>query len=300
MRVHGPLCSVPSGESAITLRVSVHPLASAADLQLSASRLPAEARLELTAERGEAILSIRSGRSEAVCSAAMWAAAHEEVVWVERRRRAAFGNLFAAMSVMSGATTPSTELWDRGLHGEGQIVGIGDTGIDHDNCFFNDPRRPVPINKVDSEHRKIVAYWADSDAQDEVDGHGTHVAGSAVGQTTSADAGTARINGIAWAAKIVFTDVDPATIPGNMDGPYFNRPYAAGARVHCDSWGSESNVYDLRAQSLDRFADLHRDFLSVTAAGACIAAHPRTHSHSHALTHSRDHVLALTQISSSQ
>ena len=216
-----------------------------------------------------------------------------QVLWVERRRRVEFFNLFAAEMTQNSAAR-RTDMWSRGLHGEGQTIGIGDTGIDHDNCFFRDPMVPVPIGRVDPRHRKIVAYWPDSDSGDALGGHGTHVAGSAVGQSISPEEGIDRINGIAWAAKVAFTDMDPLSVsggssrskslfwelchrdrsalptrgiwqvPDSLDGTYFGRPYSAGARVHSDSWGSANGAYDGRCRSLDRFVRLHPDFLSVT------------------------------------
>ena len=133
------------------------------------------------------------------------------MLWVERRRRVEFFNLFAAEMTQNSAAR-RTDMWSRGLHGEGQTIGIGDTGIDHDNCFFRDAMVPVPIGRVDPRHRKIVAYWPDSDSGDALGGHGTHVAGSAVGQSISPEEGIDRINGIAWAAKVAFTDMDPLSV----------------------------------------------------------------------------------------
>jgi subtilisin family serine protease len=212
----------------------------------------------------EIVLSI-SG-ADAVCAAVQWIADFPEVISVERRHQAAFSNLVDAMAIQN-SRAPSRELWDHGLHGEGQVLGIGDTGVDHDNCFFSDSQRAVPIGRIDPSHRKIVAYWPDSDGSDVLEGHGTHVAGTAVGGTISTDLGMDRLNGVAWAAKLAFTDVDPQTIPGALDTYYFERPYSAGARVHCDSWGAQINTYDNRCRTLDTFARRHRDFLSVTAAG---------------------------------
>ncbi len=42
--------------------------------------------------------------------------------------------------------------------GQNQIVGVGDTGIDWDSCFFVDPAVPVPFNVVNMNHRKIVMF----------------------------------------------------------------------------------------------------------------------------------------------
>jgi hypothetical protein len=56
-----------------------------------------------------------------------------------------------------------------------QIVGVGDTGIDWDNCYFADPNVAVPFNTVNKNHRKIVMYKVYGDQTDHVGGHGTHV-----------------------------------------------------------------------------------------------------------------------------
>ncbi len=44
------------------------------------------------------------------------------------------------------------------LFGAGQIIGVSDTGIDHDHCFFHDPSTAVPFNTINKNHRKIVLY----------------------------------------------------------------------------------------------------------------------------------------------
>ncbi len=83
-----------------------------------------------------------------------------------------------------------------GLDGTGQIVGIGDTGIDWLHCTFTDSTTTGPgkgpfltdtegyLYWVSTTHRKIVYY---RQIEDNVDGngHGTHCAGSAVGSLQS-------------------------------------------------------------------------------------------------------------------
>ncbi len=63
-------------------------------------------------------------------------------------------------------------IWAKGLRGEGEIVGIGDSGIDSDSCFFSDANLPVPLcasksmtgevlnqeNCTNLAHRKLVMY----------------------------------------------------------------------------------------------------------------------------------------------
>ena len=38
-----------------------------------------------------------------------------------------------------------TTVWDRGIQGENQIVGVGDSGLAVKNCQFVDPGRPVGL-----------------------------------------------------------------------------------------------------------------------------------------------------------
>lgn len=66
-------------------------------------------------------------------------------------------------------------LWSKGLTGEGEVIGVGDTGIDYNTCFFHDPRHSVPFNRIDMRHRKIVGYFTHADDRDYIDSHGTHI-----------------------------------------------------------------------------------------------------------------------------
>lgn len=82
-----------------------------------------------------------------------------------------------------------TTVWDRGIRGENQIVGVGDSGLATKNCQFNDPNRPVPTiprgtTHNDASHRKVIQYvaFADGGAGENED-HGTHVSGSVAGKT---------------------------------------------------------------------------------------------------------------------
>jgi subtilisin family serine protease len=115
------------------------------------------------------------------------------------------------------------QVWDHGIQGRGQVVGIADTGIDYDNCLFRDPAMPQPprcsgtghvqtAGCIDSSHRKIVTYrkFDNVDYSDYNYGHGTHVAGSVAGSaegSSSAHAETRAYNGAAPGAKIAFDDV---------------------------------------------------------------------------------------------
>lgn len=74
-----------------------------------------------------------------------------------------------------------------GLDGQGEIVSVGDTGLDTDSCFFFDEFTNISFFRdarnatLSNAHRKVAGYWALVDGLDATDGHGTHVSGSVAG-----------------------------------------------------------------------------------------------------------------------
>jgi len=54
--------------------------------------------------------------------------------------------------LQSGSPTGPTPLFDRGIHGQGQIIAIIDTGLDYTSCYFAEPDgTPPPFNTGSSE-----------------------------------------------------------------------------------------------------------------------------------------------------
>jgi len=188
-----------------------------------------------------------------------------------------------------------TPVFDHGLRGQGQVIGVLDTGLDVDHCAFSDPSYGLPaINgdagtEVSPGHRKVLAVdfywdedWPDPGSNDWDDhGHGTHVAGSAAGDNL-ADGLHSGFDGMAPAAKLVIQDGgarhdDCAELPGlgcpvRPLEPVFDQAYRQGARIHTNSWGDEETVwpfnrYTERTADVDRFVWNHRDFLVLFAAG---------------------------------
>ena len=78
---------------------------------------------------------------------------------------------------------------------------------------------------------------------------------------------------MAPAARLVIQDLEGTAgtgalgTPSNLNTNYFIHSYNAGARIHSDSWGSDSTSYTRQAQAVDEFAYEHPDFLSLFAAG---------------------------------
>ena len=188
----------------------------------------------------------------------------------------------------------TTPIFDLGLAGEGQVIGLMDTGIDIDDCRFEDPVVGLPALNgpdgvaVDPRHRKVLAVdfhwaadWPPGARSWDDQGHGSHVAGSAAGDELGNGAHD-RYDGMAPAAKLVIQDGgaaidDCADLPGlgcpvKPLEPVLEQAYAQGARIHSDSWGDEENFlpfgrYTERTADVDRFVWNHRDMLVFFAAG---------------------------------
>jgi hypothetical protein len=177
-------------------------------------------------------------------------------------------------SLQSGSANGATPLFDRGIHGEGQIIAVLDTGVDINSCYFAEgDNAPPPFNtgspqggldweNVDLTRRKIVAYdylyscdqYPNAQGCDQAGlagsfdnhGHGTHTASIAAG-----DKGVPLLHdfadSLAPGAKLVVQDGgyvggDACTqfpgvgCPASLT-PVLDQAYKQGARIHSNSWG---------------------------------------------------------------
>src|SRR5690606_1193282 len=67
------------------------------------------------------------------------------VFWLEREARKSLSNADGVWLGQAGIEgSGATPLFDRGLLGTGQIVGVLDTGVDVDSCYFWDAANGVP------------------------------------------------------------------------------------------------------------------------------------------------------------
>jgi hypothetical protein len=188
-----------------------------------------------------------------------WLAAQPQVHWLDPRRAMRLHNRVASAvtqgavrgaAVDDVATLAAHPFWQPpvGLRGEGQVVGVGDSGLDTDSCYFYDPTvsftanvQDTPSGKVFASdvHRKVAYYLGrmDREMTDTV-GHGTHVCGTIAGlplnaASDSADAGT----GMAPGARLGFIDLsvsgkDEVGVPDDLDKDYFPMAYDRGVRIH--------------------------------------------------------------------
>ncbi|RMF85688.1 MAG: hypothetical protein D6744_01040 [Planctomycetota bacterium] len=138
-------------------------------------------------------------------------------------------------------TLNSTPVYDAGIHGENQVVGVMDGKIDQNHCSFAG---------------KIIAYNTSPGA----DFHGTHVGATAVGDA-GADNNT---RGIAYGGQLVFDD-----IPSFTDSAMYNallQHHNQGARAHTNSWGDDgTTAYNGLCRGIDRFSYDFEDSLVLFA-----------------------------------
>ena len=222
-----------------------------------------------------------------------------EVFWIDIEPRRVLLNdttIWVGQSGVNGGQ--ATPVFDRGIFGEGQIVGVLDTGIDPDMCYFRDTVRGLPPRNEcnrgtvrDLSQRKVVAVdflWSNECnggiAANEWDtqGHGSHVAGTIAGDNFLNPLNHDPGDGMAPGAKLVVQDCgfqtnDCADCPGIgcpvVDlNPVFQQAYDQGARIHTNSWGDQENAsvqnnYTAGSQDVDEFMWNHKDMLIFFAAG---------------------------------
>ncbi len=178
------------------------------------------------------------------------------------------------------------------LSGAGEIVAVCDTGFDTGDPASIHPDfagRVVAIKSyaITPDWKNVVTNPGGDDGPADLDsGHGTHVAGSVLGDG-AASAGTAAVvRGHAHKAKLVFQAIEQemkwkpnapadlkserfvlAGIPSNLR-PLFQFAYDNGARIHSNSWGGgDAGAYDDQCSQFDRFVWTHKDFCFVISAG---------------------------------
>jgi subtilase family protein len=222
-----------------------------------------------------------------------------DVFWIDLEGRKTLLNdttIWVGQSGLSGGMT--TPVFSQGIFGEGQTVGIIDTGIDADACYFRDTARGLPPTNlcnggtvVNTSQRKVIAvdFLSSSECSGGIgstewdnQNHGTHVAGTVAGDNfahlLTHDGG----DGMAPGAKLVIQDAGFKTDNcGDLPGigcpvvdlnPIFQQAYDQGARLHTNSWGDNENAavqnnYSAASQDVDEFLWNHKDDLIFFAAG---------------------------------
>ncbi|MBA7617683.1 hypothetical protein ES703_24999 [subsurface metagenome] len=186
-----------------------------------------------------------------------------EVKWVEP-----FGVPQLFNDIAAGIMNVQPVWSDFGLDGKGQIVAVADTGLDTgvDDASMHDDFQGRIVNIYDR---------AGDGADDPRSGHGTHVAGSVLGNGSQSNE---NIRGMAPAARLVFQALENAVgslagIPADYN-VLFQQAYDDGARIHTNSWGATEDIwgnslhgqYTSQSEDIDEFMWDHKDILILFAA----------------------------------
>ena len=201
-------------------------------------------------------------------------AAMEPVCWVDTPPAWQLWNTVAA-----GIIDPAGVRSDYGVYGEGVTVAMCDTGIDQGSI---DPARLHDDFETGTGASRVTTIfdWCGDGAADTRSGHGTHVAGSILGngirsgsQPLADSYPDDAVVGMAPRAQLLVQAVEhheTATLSGlPVDlGQLFAQADAAGADLHTNSWGAATgSAYTLNSQEVDRYCWEHPEFLILFAAG---------------------------------
>jgi hypothetical protein len=185
----------------------------------------------------------------------------EGIRWIEEVGEIIEDNSDAAATTQSGHVhTPS--IWNRGLHGKGEIVGIIESSgiLDINHCFFRDRHHAIGKN-----HRKVVAL-----PHSTAKGHPTFTAGIIAGDDID-NPGAHRHRGGAWESRLAV---------GKWNSHHYKRSLhdvlmdaaKANAFIHSNSWHYNVNegsaaTYNQTAFDVDTFAWENQDHLVLGSVG---------------------------------
>ena len=148
--------------------------------------------------------------------------------------------------------------------GDGELIAVADTGFDKGDTTDVHPAFTGRVDKLYALGRAGLT--------DDPNGHGTHVAGSVLGNGNSATMGGV-IQGTAPAAHLILQSLLDTSdglggIPTDLHD-LFQPTYDDGARVHTNSWGpvAPSVAYDASCREIDDFVFNHPDQVILYAAG---------------------------------
>ena len=227
-----------------------------------------------------------------------------ETLWIEHRQYFRTKNRFSSSVLQGGFSFDNLPAYNRGLDGTGQVIGVGDSGLQWNHTFFQYfnpnvtnntllespeqrnnliPPRFINVDTSTSEDftnatvpGKIVAYlfYNDTDTVDSVLGHGTAVAGTVVGNVNLSNFAYPFF-GVAPQAQIVFADFNnnetdlcfEVMPPVDLLSFAFGPLASLGGVVQSYSWGSPDDGYFSPSFLSDLYSFTFKEGLLVFAAG---------------------------------
>ena len=197
----------------------------------------------------------------------------EGVKWVEPMPQWKLSN-DVSTDIMNVRTPWNTH----GLYGAGQVVGVADTGLDNGSTAPASLHDDFEDGSGGTRVLQIIERVSGDSPSDE-NGHGTHVAGSVLGNGKMSGSDPASNSfpttahaGMAPKASLVFQALEHNTnhtldgIPADLN-TLFGEADTAGAHLHTNSWGaSVASDYTSFSQDVDEYMWNHPDFLILFSA----------------------------------
>jgi hypothetical protein len=195
----------------------------------------------------------------------------EDIKWIEKAPQWRLHN-----SVSTDIVNARTPRDTHGLYGQNQVVAVSDTGLD--TGMISSLHRDFGDGAGGSRVDQIIDRSGD-DASDEHSSHGTHVAGSVLGNGLESGSNPAADDfpetshaGLAPKARLIFQALE--STEGNLSGipndlnELFEQARLAGAHLHTNSWGQPmASLYTAGSEDVDQYMWDHKDYLIVFSAG---------------------------------
>jgi subtilisin family serine protease len=189
-------------------------------------------------------------------------ASDAEVEWIEPEPVLTLRNNEETWTVQSGIEN-NRSIWDKGIMGQGQVIGHLDETLDASSCYFRDNSG----NPVGPDHRKLVMVLEPGASES----HGTHTAAIAAGRKSdfsfeqAGHAPEARLSHGNFKALIPGRGADVSKNFTDLQS-FFEEAQSTGAEIFTNSWGQDGNTrYTYLAQAIDDYTWENEDALVVFA-----------------------------------
>ena len=208
-------------------------------------------------ERADSFSGVRRLKGVVALSLLSDLAAIGGVEWIEKKAEMKLSNNLAVLAPRMNVVT----VWNNwGLEGEGQVVGHSDTGLDTGD---------VETLHLDMRGRVVgSATWNGRGSWSDLHMHGTHTAGSILGDGTVSGG---LFSGVAPKALLYHQSIGAANeelwLPDDL-AFLFDEAAQNGAYIHSDSWGDSTfGLYSIYEEMVDTYVWGNQEFLPVFAAG---------------------------------
>lgn len=157
--------------------------------------------------------------------------------------------------LIQSGTVGFTPVWDKGIQGQQQVIGVTDSAINVHHCMFSDAN----ANPIGQLHRKLRGLR--QLAFNEFDLHGHIVAALAAGHDPSGGLDLNR--GMAWEAKL---SLDASVRVNNTMLSVLMSQAADDAFIHSNSWHKGAG-YNQVAVDVDTFVSDHEEHFVCGSSG---------------------------------